>query len=59
MTNEYVAWSSEVTQSMVAHLTDKQLEQLLEELDDAVYHICERYGTTVASVEHEDDGEWV
>jgi len=54
MTNEYVAWSSQVTESMVAHLTDKQLEQMLEELDDAVYRICEAYGTTRASVEHEE-----
>jgi trehalose-6-phosphate synthase len=37
-------WQSTVTAEMVASLSDKDIELLTEELDDAVARICEDFG---------------
>lgn len=49
-----VVWRSEVTEDMVAHLTDNELQQLVEALDEAVFHICEAYTASVVSIHHEE-----
>jgi len=49
-----VVWRSEVTEDMVAHLNDNELQQLVDDLDDAVFHICETYKASVVSIHHEE-----
>lgn len=40
---EEVAWASMVDNEMVAHLEPDTLQELIDELDDAVARICEAY----------------
>lgn len=47
--NGDVVWRSELTKSMVAHLTDDEFQQLVDALDDAVFHTCQEFGG-VASI---------
>jgi hypothetical protein len=37
-------WASSVSADMANGLTKKELEQLVEELDDAVMRICQDFG---------------
>jgi len=36
-------WVSEVTEEMVAHLTEQEISLLLNELNDVVQQVCENY----------------
>jgi hypothetical protein len=37
-------WASSVTDEMVKGFTKRELEQLVEELDDAVMRVCQDFG---------------
>lgn len=39
-----IVWESKISKSMVKDLTDSELGQLIEELDDAVVKVCEDFG---------------
>jgi hypothetical protein len=43
MSNDSIAWGSNVLYSMVGHLDEDTLQILIDELDDAVARICEEY----------------
>lgn len=38
-----IAWASMVDNEMVAHLDPGTLQELIDELDDAVVRVCEAY----------------
>lgn len=38
-----IIWQSQLTSEMIEHLSDSKLTDLLEELDKAVWLICEEY----------------
>lgn len=44
--NDSIAWGSTVMYSMVNHLSEDELQQLIEMLDDAVADICENFGVS-------------
>ncbi len=43
MSNDSIAWGSNVLYSMVEHLDEDTLQELIDALDDAVASICEEY----------------
>lgn len=42
--NTMTIWKSEITDEMVANLSDDDIQQLINNLDDAVQEIAESYG---------------
>lgn len=42
--SDSIAWGSTVLYSMVKHLKEDELQQLIDMLDDAVADICENFG---------------
>lgn len=38
-----IVWASMVDKEMVAHLNPETLQELIDELDDAVARVCEAY----------------
>lgn len=43
MSNDSIAWGANVLYSMVEHLDEEVLQELIDALDDAVASICEEY----------------
>ena len=41
--NKMIIWKSEITDEMVANLSDDDIQQLINNLDDAVQEIAESY----------------
>jgi deoxyxylulose-5-phosphate synthase len=39
-----IVWSSVVTKDLVRHLSEQEIEQLADELNEAVVAICSDYG---------------
>ena len=37
-------WKSEITNEMVSHLSENELEQLIENLNDVVQEVAESFG---------------
>jgi hypothetical protein len=42
--SDSIAWGSTVMYSMVEHLDEDELQQLIDMLDSAVAEICENFG---------------
>lgn len=36
-------WQSKVTEDMVGHLSEEELGDLIQDLDDVVTQVCEQY----------------
>jgi hypothetical protein len=43
--SQKIVWKSQVTKEMVASLNNKEIETLIDLLDQAVQEICENWGT--------------